>query len=295
MTMEKYDVVIIGAGPAGISAGLRAKELGLNYVILEKSSVANTIRNYADSKPVLDHPKNVALLGTIAFHEMTKKELMSEFEKKAKELNVRFEEATGVSGSYVVETNKNKYEAKYVVLATGTQGTHVSLNVPGEEKAKRKLEDVRNCSVVIIGGGDSAVEAAIELCKTCNVTLSYRKPEFFRVKPENIAKLKASDVKVELESSVARIDDGHVHLVTRSGEKEAPAHHVFIFSGSVAPADFLAKLGVPLENGRPVYNESYEVKPNFFVAGDLTREPLIKNAINHGFKIIGEIAKRMKR
>ncbi|NYZ80095.1 NAD(P)-binding domain-containing protein [Candidatus Micrarchaeota archaeon] len=293
--MKKYDVVIIGAGPAGISAGLRAKERGLNYVILEKTSVANTVRNYADGKPVLDHPKNIAVLGSIAFREMSKGELVSELEKKAKALNIRFEEVKNVSGNYVVETNKSKYETRFIVLATGIQSAPVALNVPGEEKAKRKLEDVRNCSVVVIGGGDSAVEAAVELCKTCNVTLSYRKPEFFRVKLENIEKLKKSKVKVELESQVERIDDGHVHLVTKKGEKEEPAHHVFIFSGSVAPADFLSKLGVPLENGRPIYGENYEVKKNFFIAGDLTREPLIKNAINHGFKITEEIAKRMKR
>ncbi|MEM0372493.1 MAG: NAD(P)-binding domain-containing protein [archaeon] len=294
MTMEKYDVIIIGAGPAGISAGLRAKELGLNYVVFEKTSVASTIKNYPDEKPVLDHPKNAKVLGPIDFREMTKKELVDELEKKAKQLNIRFEEVKSISGDYVVETNKDRYEARFVVLATGVQGTPVKLNIPGEEKAKRKLEEVRDCDVVVVGGGDSAVEAAVALSKKCNVTLSYRKPEFFRVKPENMKKLEKSKVNVVLESNLKRIDDGHVHLITREGEKEIPADRVFIFSGTVAPADFLAKLGVPLENGRPVYGDNYEAKKNFFVAGDLTREPLIKNAINHGYKIIEEIARRKK-
>jgi len=288
-----YDLIIIGAGPAGLSAGLHAKELGLNYLILERKRIANTIADYSDDKPVLDYPKNVEVLGNLEFHEMEREELLEKWSKTAESLNIKFEEAIGISGNYTVKTKNNEYEAKFVVLATGVQGRPRELDVEGKEKIKYKFEDVSNCNVLIIGGGDSAAEAAVKLSEKCNVVLSYRKPDFFRMKPENVEKIKNSKVDIILESEVCKVNPDQVCLNTKEGKKDVLANHIFAFTGNILPSEFLEKLGLKVENGKPVYDEKYEAKQNFFVAGDLTKEPLIKNAINHGFKIVEEIKKRL--
>ena len=106
--------------------------------------------------------------------------------------------------------------------------------------------------------------------------------------------LKKSNVNVVFESNVKRIDEDHVHLETKEGEKELSAEHVFVFAGNTEPVEFLNKIGLNLEDNKPVYDDKHEVKKNFFVAGDLTKEPLIKNAINQGYSIIQEIILRKK-
>lgn len=291
-----YNVIIIGAGPAGLSAGLRAKELGLDYLIIERKQPANTIANYPENKPILDYPKEIKLFGNIPFSETNKEQLTKSFNDIAKQLNIVIEEVSdisNISGNYIIKTNKKEYETKFVILAIGIQGKPKCLGIKGEEKAKNKFEPVENCDVCVVGGGDTAVESAVELSKKCNVTLSYRKPKFFRIKKENEEKLKNSTVNVIFDSELKQIDEGHIHLNTKDGEKEVNAKHVFIFTGTSPQSDFFKKIGLNLENDKPTYNEKYEAKQNLFVAGDLTKEPLIKNAINHGYKIIEEIKKRI--
>src|SRR5574343_1228928 len=192
------DLVIIGAGPAGISASLAAKEAGLKYVTIEQEdSLGGTTYHYPRNKLVMTLPRNLPLIGEIKVREISKEELMEIWTGVLDKAtpNIRFsermEEIAPHDSIFTVRTNKASYATANVLLAIGRRGTPRKLGVSGEENPKvvyRLIEagQYQGKHVLVVGGGDSALEAALDVANEpgTHVTLSYRGKAFDRVKPK---------------------------------------------------------------------------------------------------------------
>jgi thioredoxin reductase/Pyruvate/2-oxoacid:ferredoxin oxidoreductase delta subunit len=257
-----YHVVIIGAGPAGISASLRAIERGLTYVTLERETLGGSIAKYPRQKLVMTSPIEFPLNARLKKMQLSKESLL-EFWKglcDRDDFHVRLNEAVEniqrqPNGVFTVTTPAGEYRAHAVVLAMGRSGTPRKLGVKGEDLPKvmyRLIEASHYSSkrILVVGGGDSAVEAALGLSmqKDNEVTLSYRKTEFARVKERNLQKVEkaraAGKIRVVFESMPTEIRENSVVLDVAGQLTEMPNDFVWIFAGGVAPDDFLRKVGI---------------------------------------------------
>lgn len=258
---NEFDVVIVGAGPSGLTAGLRSKELGLNYLIIDQSEPGGTILQYPRRKLVLVQPVTLPLYGELTKLEYRKEELLEIWEEViAKEgLNLKpKQKLLGIdqkNKGFMIHTNKGDISANKVILALGRRGTPRKLGVPGEElgKVMYKLLDAETYNdrkVMIVGGGDSAIEAAIGLSyqKGNDVVISYRKSNFFRLKAKNEQRLdqviKDGKLKVLFNSNVKEITESNVILDTPDGQLTVPNDFVFIFAGGELPFPLLSAIGI---------------------------------------------------
>ncbi len=258
---DVLDVVIVGAGPAGMSAGLVAGELGLTSVILDQQGAGGTILQYPRRKLVMVQPVEFPRLGRLPRHEYVKEELLEIWEGLHRDhgLDIRIgPRVTGVKGKkgdFTVETTAGQWRARHVVLALGRRGTPRRLNVPGEDLAKVAFqlidaEAYKGRRVLVVGGGDSAVEAAMGLAHQpgCQVTLSYRKPELMRIKQRNAERIEAMIAEGRIDfrgdTNVKAIQDERVVLDGPTGPVVLPNDEVFILAGGVPPFAFLREIGV---------------------------------------------------
>ncbi|MEW6300785.1 MAG: NAD(P)-binding domain-containing protein, partial [Thermodesulfobacteriota bacterium] len=256
-----YDVIIIGAGPAGLGAGLEAKRKGLRYLILERATVASTIRDYPRDKAVLAEPVLLPQYGLLPMKDAQKESLIEAWEHVIRDNGLRInerEEALDVrktNGIFTVTTAKGTYEGAYVVLCIGTRGNPRKLGVPGEELPKMYYNlidaaDFRGKKVLVVGGGDSAIEAAVALSKEPGTTvhLSYRRGEFSRVKSRNADAIaeqeKAGKVKVIFNSTVSSITERTVTLKVGEEQTELENDAVFALIGADPPKSWLEKIGI---------------------------------------------------
>lgn len=258
---EIVDVVIVGAGPAGMSAGLVAAERGLTCVILDQQGAGGTILQYPRRKLVMVQPVVIPRLGRLPKHEYLKEDLLEIWEQLHKDygLDIRIgPRVTGVKGKrgdFAVETTAGNWRARHVLLALGRRGSPRRLNVPGEDlpKVAYKLIDAeayKGRRVLVVGGGDSAVEAAMGLAHQdgCTVTLSYRKPELMRIKQRNAERfgelVAAGRVDFRGDTNVKTIQADRVVLDGPSGPIVLPNDEVFILAGGVPPFGLLRDIGV---------------------------------------------------
>src|SRR6185295_9978791 len=219
---ETLDVAIIGAGVSGISAAMEAKKAGLRYAVFEAAQECNTIQNFPKQKPIYTYPSDMTPSGTMQFSTEVKEALLEELEQQRKQAGVEITKAhvdriERQGDVLVVHTGDKKspkqVKALRVIIGIGRSGNYRSLGCPGEklDKVFHRLydpKDYQGKNVLVVGGGDSALESAIALALAgAAVTLSYRNQEFARPKPENVDKLKqlernpAADVSVEEPSS----------------------------------------------------------------------------------------------
>lgn len=258
------DVCIIGSGPAGISASLRAIERGLDYVTLEQDALGGTVAKYPRQKLVMTSPVEFPMHGKFKTLEISKENLLEfwngVFEKSG--LAVRTQEKVDDirredDGHFTIITAKDRYRARFVILALGRRGTPRKLGVPGEELPKVmysliEADAYTHNNILIVGGGDSAVEAAMGLAhqKGNKVILSYRKNGFARIKERNAQRIaecmQSKLVEVVFNSVPLRIDDSHVTLDVDGAAREIPNDYVWIFAGGIPPNEFLTKVGVQL-------------------------------------------------
>lgn len=255
------DVVIVGAGPAGMSAALTALQNKLSYVVLDQQGFGGTILHYPRKKLVLTRPIEIPLYGWLNKPEYSKEELLDIWHQaNAKHhLNVKIgQKLVDVkrdNGHFIVKSQDQELASRYVVLALGRRGTPRKLGVPGEDlpKVMYKLldaESYRDNHILIVGGGDSAVEAAIGLARQPGntITLSYRKARFFRIKKKNEERISevigAGAVNVIYNSTVKEILEKSVILRTEEGEKEIANDYVFIFAGGEPPFKLLRQIGI---------------------------------------------------
>ncbi len=258
------DVVIVGAGPAGFSASLAAMEHKLRFVTVEQDSFGGMVAHYPRGKLVMAGSAHLPLVGKVNFGNTTKEQLLACWQKVQRDtgLPISFRErvvavAAG-EGCFRVQTSAREILARHVLLAIGRRGTPRQLGVPGEDltKVTYKLiepEQYSNRQVLVVGGGDSALEAATTISEVpgSRVALSYRSEAFNRVKPANRERLRAAAeagrVKVLLRSEVVGIERDRVLLRMAEDEVALDNDAVIISAGGILPTAFLNSIGVTVE------------------------------------------------
>lgn len=259
-----YDLIIVGAGPAGISASLTARRNNMNFLTLEQDSLGGTVYNFPRSKIVMTAPMNLPLHGKVKLFDTSKSELLGLWRPVLEKNNIIIRENAKVEAIrmekdcfQVTILSGETFQTKNVLLAIGRRGSPRKLGVPGEtlEKVAYKLlepENIQGKKVVVVGGGDSAIEAALSLIDDNEVVLSYRGEAFSRLKPKNREKLNAATsqnkLDVILNSNLKKIEEGKVYM-KKDADQEAVAMEndlVFIFAGGELPTQFLEKTGVKI-------------------------------------------------
>ena len=262
---RELDVLIVGCGPAGLSAGLSAIHHKLRYRIIEQEdSLGGAVYHYPRNKITMTAPVQLAIVGKVKFGEVSKEKLLEFWTGVVQStgLQVNFRERlTGIErdgDGFVVQTDRARYSARSVLLAIGRRGTPRKLDVPGEEHSKVVYrlvdpEQYRGQKVLVVGGGDSALEAAIALAEQpgTRVTLSYRSAAFSRVKAKNRERVDAlrtsGGLEVLLESSVNEIGVREVKIA-QGGQTLARANDaVIVCAGGELPTPLLRKIGIQFE------------------------------------------------
>jgi putative YpdA family bacillithiol system oxidoreductase len=279
--VEEVDVLIVGSGPAGLSAALSCIERGVSYAVLEKDElVASTIARWPKGKECMAEPYDVKTVGLLPVWDSKKDELLAAWRTIIDRKNLKVSTRETVEdvkrlgdGRFEVRSTKKLYRAQRVVMGIGTRGKPRKLAVPGEHlpKVTALLSDAnehRGQRVMVIGGGDSAVEAAIALSETAaRVTLSYRGKALSRCKAKNRQKLdevvKAGRVDLRFSSNVVEIKADTVSLKTAEKVEEMPNDHLFVCIGGDAPVKWLESVGVkfrdkPHEFSRPATDKLVE-------------------------------------
>ncbi len=260
-----YDVVIVGCGPAGLSAGLSAIEHKLRYKLLEQEdSLGGAVYHYPRHKVTMTAPVDLALIGKVKFGEVQKEKLLAFWldvvKKTGLEIGFR-ERMEGIDrqdGHFVVRTDRGSYSASTVLLAMGRRGTPRKLEVPGEESPKVVYclidpAQYQGQAVLVVGGGVSALEAAIALCEQpgTDVTLSYRSAAFSRVKQKNRTLLaqqeQAGRLRLLLNSQVIAIAERHVEIDQSGVAHRLPNDAVIVCAGGLLPTPLLQKVGIEFE------------------------------------------------
>jgi thioredoxin reductase len=259
-----YDLLIVGAGPAGISASLTARKNNLKFMTLEQDTLGGTVFTFPRSKVVMTSTMDLPLFGKLKLYETSKSELLDIWNRALDKNEIRIDENTKVESvvvhhdHFLVKTNKRaEVSAKTVLLSIGRRGSPRKLNVPGENSEKvayRLLEPemIHGKNIMVVGGGDSAVESALLLAGQNNVTLSYRRDAFQRIKPKNNDRIKdamaLNRVDVRFNTNVASIEKDHVVLTNgKPGESMSIENDlVYIFAGGELPTDFLQKIGLQI-------------------------------------------------
>lgn len=259
------DVVIVGCGPAGLSAGLAAMEHGLNFRLIEQeASLGGAVFHYPRQKVAMTAPVTLALVGKVRFTEVAKERLLAFWQDIVERtgLPIAFQErflgASAEGDGFVVRTSQGEFRCRSLLLALGRRGTPRRLGVPGEEHPHvvyRLLDPAQyqGQAVVVVGGGDSAVEAAVAVAGEpgTTVVLSYRGDAFARVKPRNrdrLAQLREQGrIEVLLGTEVQRIEPGRIWL--RAGDRtlERPGDAVIVCVGGELPTPLLQSIGVAFE------------------------------------------------
>ena len=289
---EGLDLLIVGAGVSGMAAAMEARRRGLSFRVLESAEPFFTIVNFPRAKPIYTYPRAMTPRGDLQVRAEVKEDLLEELQAQVKEAGIepvpaRATRVARAGNGFRVEIDGGEpMEARRVIVAIGRNGDFRRLNVPGEDlpKVANRLHDPRDfcgAKALVVGGGDSALETAIALARCgAEVTLSYRKPEFSRPKPENADQVRelagggpAENARVEhptservspavddfvgeaaergslrllLPSTVKEIGENEVVLETPEGETVLPNDAVFPMIGREAPLAFFRRSGVRL-------------------------------------------------
>ncbi|RDH85731.1 MAG: 4Fe-4S ferredoxin [endosymbiont of Galathealinum brachiosum] len=258
---QQLDLVIVGAGPSGIAAALSAMSHKLKFVILEQDSLGGTVSHYPRGKIVMTAPVDLPMIGKMQFKETTKEALMAFWEDVVKKTGLkindraRVESISSEGNGFLVKTATEEYRSRAILLAIGRRGTPRKLGVPGEEQTKvvyRLIdpEQYRNQHVLIVGGGDSALEAAVSISEEAGttVTIAYRSAAFSRAKEKNRNKIseaeKSGKIQVLMNSTVKQIESHKVVINTENDELCIENDAVIVCAGGILPTAFLKDSGI---------------------------------------------------
>jgi len=257
-----YDVLIVGAGPAGISASLRAIENKLSYLTLERDEIGGTVAKYPRQKLVMTSPVEFPMYGKFKKMQLSKEALLAFWDMvlNRSDFNCSTGDKVediqkGTDRIFTITTATNQYRARTVVLALGRAGDPRKLGAKGEELPKvmyRLIEADHyiNKKILVVGGGDSAVEAAMGLAnqKGNQVTLSYRSERFSRIKERNAKRIeeciKSGKIRVLFSSNIVEFKPESVILELGGQQQEIPNDFAWIFAGGTPPTAFLKKIGI---------------------------------------------------
>ena len=327
MSPERRDLLIVGAGPAGLAAANAAKVCGLSYLVLERSALAQTICDYPVKRPLHSPPQDIELAWGEAFAarppNVSREEILAHYREFSRRRGLRIREHEGVrriepdAGGFVVRSSRSTYQATKVLVATGGFGRPRRLEIPGEgdeERVRYRFVEGRSCAgrdVLVVGGGNSAAEAALWLHEAgARVTLSLRRPSFaprlgvvdaftsvklFNVEPL-LALAARGEVRILFSSRIVALTPEAAIVETENRRWQIPCQRVFALLGADPDVSLLRQAGAAIApDGRPVYDsQTYETSvPGLYVAGHLTRELHIPKAVVHAPKIVHRIAGRV--
>lgn len=307
-----YDLIVVGAGPAGLSAACRAKHNGLRVVIIEKAELANTIFDYPKGKHVMAEPPMIPLRSDVPFAAGKRESLLKSLNDTAQASGIeirRPEEVKTIAKAgdrFTVTTDRGEYQAISVILAIGVQGNPRKLTVPGAllPHVSTKLSDptlYENEDIVMVGAGDAAIEGVLALCEKNRVAVVNRSPEFFRLKDalfkDITQKVEMKQVTVYHNAGVERIEEGWAHITMPGETVKVKADLVFLRIGAEIPRPFLERVGVRFASSSPtappVLTKHYETNiPGLFMIGAVAGYGLIKQGMNQGYDVAEYLAGR---
>jgi thioredoxin reductase (NADPH) len=325
---EPLDLIIIGAGPAGLSAAEAANREGLTYLVIEQGTIADTIRQYPVGRTMFSTPNEVEMHeGTLkpVREKPTREELLSHYIHFVLDHDLRVntaEEVVDVAGNdndgFLVRTDRDQYRASRVLFAIGAMAKPRRLNAPGEQLAKVHHHFVEPYPFVrkdalVVGGGNSAAEAALFLSEEgARTTMAIWREDWENRDPKAGAmkhwvrnpleqEIAAGRLRVVLYKEIDEITEHEVRIKTETGESlTIPNDVVFVLVGSDADLTLLKKLGVKTEQGKltevPVYDpETFETNVRgIYVVGHFTNARHIKPAIDVPRRIVPLIAKSLR-
>ncbi|WP_457555251.1 NAD(P)/FAD-dependent oxidoreductase [Candidatus Pyrohabitans sp.] len=274
--MGSYDVIVVGGGPAGLSAGIFCAERGMRVAVFESGSFGGALVSIYPGKLVLNYPGFPSGIRA--------KELAELFIKQARDYGVELkkERVLEITPQLRVKTDSAQYSAKAVVIATGTRPRE--LGIPGEAEfnyadlgvyySVTDPERFAGRRVLVVGGGDSALEHAVELSRVASVTLVHRRGEF-RANQKNVERLSRSDVKVLLNTEVEEIGGESkvewVKLRSAGGELKIEVDAVVLAVGHVPNSEIFAKLGLECDSDGRIKTDAAQRTsvPGIYAAGDI--------------------------
>ena len=313
-----YDVIVIGCGPAGMSAALEARAKNLSVLVLEKGESHNmSIRKfYKEGKRVDRDYKGqvVELKGELDFQDGNRESTLEFFDTLLKPINVEYqsdvESVSQSEGVFSVNTSDNRsFKARFVIIGIGKMGqpNKPSYAIPPtiRKSVNFNANDARSEEkILVVGGGNSAVEYAIDLAQNTqggSVTLNYRRKEFTRINDINAKELESALSNGRLMGrfgiDIIELSDEYGKVAVKfSDESKEVFDRVIYAIGGATPVDFLKKCGIKTdEKGVPLVSQTLESSvKNLFVAGDIALKSggSIALAIKHSYDIMNEIAKR---
>lgn len=305
---EHFEIAIIGAGPAGISAATNAAARGMSHVLFEKREVANTIYDYQLRKHVMAEPARLPLRAKCRFEAGSREKVLSEFAEdlkntKANYIRAEVSKIEKKGEVFEISYSGGTVTASKVVLAIGVQGTPRKLGAPGEDSPHiaYTLADPEAFSgkhITVVGAGDAAIENALALAAKNTVSLINRGGEFARAKDANtkliLTAIAEGRIKCFYNSTVAKIDPDTLLINTAEGEVSIRCEHLIARLGGILPRKFLEDCGIkfpsPEATAVPAVNGKYESNvPGLYILGALIGYPLIKQCINQGYEVIEHI------
>ena len=317
-----YELIIIGAGPAGLSAAYAARSAGLTYLVLERDCIVHTIYQFPTGLTFYSTPELISLGNVpmiVQSQKPTREEALNYYLKfvETQQLKVHtYEEVrsvTGRDGNFAIRsisqtTGDQTYQARKVIIATGAFDQANKLNIPGEDLPKvqhyfKEAHPFFDRDVLVIGGKSSAVETALSLYRAgAHVTISYRRHAFTGIKywvlPDLENRIKEASITALMNSSVKEIRSAEVILLTHGQERAIHNDFVFCMIGHEPDTTFLNSVGVQIkaENRSPIFNpETFETNvPGIYAigvitAGNVSSQTFIENSRLHGPKVIEHI------
>jgi CRP-like cAMP-binding protein/thioredoxin reductase/Fe-S-cluster-containing dehydrogenase component len=310
---QRYQIGIIGSGPAGLSAAAHAAELGVTHVLIEaEARLSSTIQKYQKGKHVMAEPQILPLRSPLTFEAGKREAVLDAWESEVRKLGVNMQlfcpvtAIEGADGGFTVRAGGNDFACEKVVLAIGLQGNLRKLGVPGDGLVGVQYqlddpEEYRDESIVVVGAGDAAIENALALAERNRVTLVNRNEEFARCKEGNLALVLAAIREGRLEcrygTSALRIEaatgDAPLAFTVKSpaGPDVIECHRIIARLGATPPRKLVESFGVRFPNDDPAavpeLTPRYESNvKGLYIVGALGGYPLIKQAMNQGYEVV---------
>ena len=304
-----YELIIVGSGPAGLSAAARAEELGLSYLLLESTSaLANTIQRYQKGKHVMAEPVVVPLRSDLDFSAGSREAVLDSWQQGLNKRNVKVRygaevvSITGTRPNFELSlADGETLQAAAVVLSIGLQGNPRKLGVSGEDDSFVQYtlddpEEYKNERIVIVGAGDAAIENAVALARDNTVIIVNRRDEFARAKEGNLnlisRAIEDGSISCFYNSGVSGVDPGSaIELSTDSGDTHVECDRIIARIGAIPPRRFVEACGIEFPSDDPTtlpeLTNHYESNvPGLYVIGALGGYPLIKQAMNQGYEVV---------